>query len=110
MRWRVLLGGHKGRPDTTCVLQPLRRFRLETGGDAVDAITLAGGRWPVGKDMAEVAAAARAVHFGAAHAVGRVLRYGGGPRNGIVEARPAGAALELGPGLEQRLAAADAHE
>src|SRR4029079_16854935 len=60
------------------------------------------------ENMAEMAAATPAMHLGAAHekaAVGRCL-------DRLVErrpeARPAGAAVELGAGLEQRLTAAGA--
>src|SRR5581483_10330303 len=56
------------------------------------------------------AAAAAAMHLGAHHAVAAI---GGGFDRvglGIVEARPAGAALELALGPEQRLAAAGAGE
>src|SRR5262249_1162332 len=60
--------------------------------------------------VAEVAAAAAAVHLGAAHAVAVVLRRLHRARLRIVEARPAGAAVELALGAKQRLAAAGAAE
>src|SRR5262245_47879741 len=57
-----------------------------------------------------MAAAAAAMHFGAHHAVAAVLGALHRARDRIVEARPAGAALELLLGHEQRLAAARAGE
>ncbi|CAH2401244.1 hypothetical protein MES5069_280021 [Mesorhizobium escarrei] len=82
--------------------------RLEFQRDPVDAIAQAGRRRAVLEDVAEMAAAAGAVAFGADHAVaavdGRLDRTG----HRIVEAWPAGAALELQLGFEQGLVAADA--
>src|SRR5262245_13087852 len=83
---------------------------LEREGDAVDAVAQAGGRRAVGEHMAQVAAAAAAVHLRAHHEVAAVLGGLHGARLRIVEARPAGAALELGLGNEQRLSAAGALE
>src|SRR4051794_24448429 len=57
-----------------------------------------------------MAAATAAMHLGARHAVAAVRRRFDRARLGIVEARPAGAALELAPGDEQLLPAADARE
>src|SRR5580704_18518188 len=68
------------------------------------------GRRAVVEDVAEMAAAAAAVHFGALHAPAAV---GGGidrARLRIVKTRPAGAALEFLLRGEQRLPAADAGE
>src|SRR5262249_26133948 len=62
------------------------------------------------KDMTEMTAAAAAMHFGADHAVTAVGRGLDRAWLGIVEARPAGAALELGLGDEQFLAAAGAEK
>src|ERR1700691_3421873 len=58
--------------------------------------------------MAEVRSAARAMHLGARHAVAAVDRGLDRARHGIVEARPAGAALKFLLRFEQRLAAARA--
>src|SRR5690242_8806677 len=69
-----------------------------------------GRRRTVFKYMAEMTAALAAVDLGADHAValiGRALDCAG---LGIVEARPASAALELGLGGEQLLPAAGAIE
>src|SRR5271154_5252760 len=60
--------------------------------------------------MAEVAAAAAAMHLGADHAVGPVGRGLDRSRDRIVEARPASAALELLLRVEQRLVAPGAIE
>src|SRR5438105_4219067 len=85
-------------------------LRLEIQRDAIDAIAQMRGRWSVLEHVAKMAPAAAAMHFRARHpeaAIGRGLDRA---RNRIVEARPAGAALELGLGDEQRLFAARAGE
>src|ERR1700722_17418251 len=87
-----------------------RSVRLEVHRHPVDALALVGRRRTVREDVAEMAAAAAAIHLGADHAVAPVLDGLGGAGLGIVEARPAGAALELGVRLEQGLAAARARE
>src|SRR5262249_57903684 len=81
-------------------------LRLEVQCHAVDAITQMCGWRPVLEHMAEMAAAAAAVHFRAHHpeaAIGCGLDRA---RNRVIEARPAGAALELRLRHEQRLLAA----
>src|SRR5205807_7515955 len=62
-----------------------------------------------GEDVAQVGAAGAADHLGADHAVGAIgaLVHVLGV-DWLVEAGPAGAGLELGLGVEERLAAADA--
>src|SRR6185503_4372932 len=85
-------------------------LRLEAHGHAVDAIAQAGGRRAIGKHMTEMAAAARAVDLGTYHAVAGILAGEEGAGQGIEEARPPGPALELGAGVEQRLAASGAYE
>src|SRR5215471_6927810 len=76
--------------------------RLERESETVHAIALAGWRRAVGKDMAEMAAALRTVDARTNHAERAVLL----DPNRIVErgpeARPAGAAVELGIGREKR--------
>src|SRR5262245_8935911 len=57
-----------------------------------------------------MAAAAAAMHLRADHAVAAVLGRLDGVGHGVVEARPAGAALELPLGDEQRLVTAGAGE
>src|SRR5580693_3754815 len=66
------------------------------------------GRRAVVEDVAEMAAAAAAVHLGAHHAPAAVARGIDRARLRIVETRPAGAALELLLRGEQRLPAAGA--
>src|SRR5205807_2365503 len=76
--------------------------------DAVHTIALTGRRRPVLEDMAEMTTATLAVHLGADHekaAVGRRFDRGVERRR---EARPAGAAVEFGAGVEHRLPAAGA--
>src|ERR1041384_307091 len=80
-------------------------FGLEIHRHAVDAIAQSGRRRAVREDMAEMAAAAAAMHLGAHHAVAHVARLLDRTRLRIVEARPAGAALELLLRPEQRLPA-----
>src|SRR5436305_14299463 len=70
-------------------------FRLESHRYAVDAIAQSGRRRAVRKDMTQMAAATAAIHLGADHTVGAVLGFLDRARFRIVEARPAGAALEL---------------
>src|SRR5215510_11440743 len=85
-------------------------LRLEIHRHAIDAIAQMSRRRPVLEDVAEMAAAAAAMHLGAHHPVAAV---GGGLDRAllrIVEARPAGTALELRLRHEQRLPAADAGE
>src|SRR5262249_38602504 len=52
--------------------------------------------------VAEVAAAAAAMHLGAQHQQRAIVRGADGILQRLVEARPAGAAVELGLGGEQR--------
>src|SRR5262245_33646997 len=88
----------------------LPSLRLEVHGDAIDAVAQVRRRRAVLEYVAEMAAAAAAMHLGAHHAVAAVLGALHRARDRIVEARPAGAALELLLGDEQRLAAARAGE
>ena len=77
---------------------------------AVHAIPLAGRLGPVVEHMAKVSAAARAMHLHARHhhpAIGLGAHRLG---QGCPEARPAGAALELGLAAEQRVRASRAGE
>src|SRR6476620_12435632 len=70
-------------------------LRLELHGDAVDAVAQTGRRRPVLEHVSEMAATAAAMHLSAYHAVACVRRRLDRAGRGIVEARPAGAALEL---------------
>src|SRR5579864_1794849 len=74
--------------------------------DAVHAITLAGRCRPVIEDMAEMPAAAPAMHLGANHEKAPVARRFDRFVERRGEARPAGAAVELAAGVKQRLSAA----
>ncbi len=70
--------------------------RLERQRDAVHTVAQSGGRGSIFEDMAKVAFAPGAVHFGPHHAV---LPIGGrfdGAFNRHEETGPAGAAVELG--------------
>src|SRR5579862_3916490 len=76
--------------------------RDELHRHAVHAIAQAGRLRPVVEDMAEMAGAARAVDLGAGHQQAPVTSLADRPGKMIVEARPAGAAVELGRRGEQR--------
>src|SRR5689334_23959918 len=73
--------------------------------DAIDAIAQMSRRRSVVEDMAEIAPAAAAVHLVAHHAVAVVRLAFDRARQRIVEARPAGPALEFHLGYEQGLVA-----
>src|SRR4051794_40046704 len=85
-------------------------LRLEIHRDAIDAIAQSGRRRAVREDVAEVAAAAAAMAFGAHHAIGMVVRFLERAGLRIVEARPAGAAFEFLLRFEQLLPAPRAGE
>src|SRR5262245_4794628 len=87
-----------------------RSLRLKIHRHAVDAIAQVRRRRAVLEYVAEMAAAAAAMHLGADHAVARVGRGLDSARHRVVEARPAGAALEFLLRHEQRLPAAGAAE
>ena len=75
---------------------------------AVHAVAQAGGLGPVVEHVAEMAAAATAMHLGAQHEQAAVAGGADGVVERRVEAGPAGAAVELGGGGEQRQVAAGA--
>src|SRR5208283_5916774 len=85
-----------------------RLFGLEVHRHAVDAVAQMRRRRAVLEDVAEMAAAAAAMHLGAHHAVAAIGRGLDRAGHRIFEARPAGAALEFLLGGEQRLTAAGA--
>src|SRR5689334_3881118 len=70
--------------------------RLELQGDAVHAITLAGRLGTIVEDVAQMPAAAAAMHFGPRQEQLEVPRRLDRALDGREEARPAGAAVELG--------------
>src|SRR3546814_17702219 len=83
--------------------------RIQLQRRRIDAIAQAGRLRPIRKHVAEMCVTARAQYLDAAHAVRAVLaRNHCFIRGRIEEARPAGAGLELGVGIEQRQIAADA--
>src|SRR5690606_10112268 len=98
----------------TCVIslsastdrRALRRCRMEGQRRAVYAVAQAGRRRAVVEDMAEMTAAAAAMHFGADHAEGRIPAFPHSLGNLAPEARPSGAGLELGLGRIDRQVAA----
>ncbi len=73
-----------------------RRRRVEDQAKAVDAVAQSGRLRAVVEDVAEMSAAAAAMHLGADHAVGAILGLADIAFDRLVEARPARAALELG--------------
>src|SRR5688572_25698183 len=83
-------------------------LRLELQRHSVHAVSLPRLRRAIVEDVAEVAAALPAMDFRARHEVALVGTGADGVRHRAIEARPAGAALELRAGLEQRRAAAGA--
>src|SRR5438309_384093 len=84
--------------------------RTEGEGEAVHAIAKAGRLRAVVEEMAEVATAAAAENLGALHAEGAVGALGDRMGERLPEARPTGAAFELGRGSEERQGAAGAGE
>src|SRR5665213_124125 len=99
----------RGRTETRCPLflaaapygaapgsSWLLAFGFEVQRRAIDAIALAGGLWPVRKDMAQMAAAAGAIDLRAGHAVAGVAfdfhRLG----HGRIEAGPTRTAFIFG--------------
>src|SRR5580704_15660512 len=93
-------------PDVQC--RGGRSFRLEVRGHAVDAIAQVRRRRPVLEHVAEMAAAAAAMHFGTFHTPAAVGRGFDRAWHRIVETRPAGAAFEFRLGPEKLLIAAGA--
>src|SRR3546814_3704468 len=76
---------------------------------AVDAIAQAVGSRTVGEDMAEVAFALGAAHFGADHAVARIAMFAHrAALGGRGVTRPARPAVIFGAAVEQRRAASGA--
>src|SRR5580692_1669602 len=77
---------------------------------AVHAVAQAGRLRPVVEDVTEMAAAAAAMNFGPQHPEGAVFGLADRVVERLIEARPAGAALEFGLRGEQRQVAAGAGE
>src|SRR4051794_13038176 len=83
---------------------------MEDQPETVDAVAQSGRLGTVVEDVAEMAAAAPAMHLGPEHAKGAILGLADIALDRLVEARPARAALEFGVGGEQRQVAAGAGE
>src|SRR5262245_15612497 len=84
--------------------------RDEFQRSAIDAVAQAGRRRTVIEHMAEMTAAAAAMNLVAHHTEGVVGVGLNRPFNGLVEARPAGAAVELGLRIEEWQVASGAGE
>src|SRR5215472_12530629 len=84
--------------------------RLEPQRDAVHAVAQPGRLRAVLEHVPEMAPAAAAMHLVAYHEVGGVARGGDRVLERLPEARPAGVAVELGRGGEQRQVAARARK
>src|SRR5271154_6407423 len=83
---------------------------MEHQRETVHAVAQSGRLRAVVKNVAEMAAAAPAMNFGAGHAEARVLGFTDRILQRLIKARPSGAALELGLRGEQRQVAAGAGE
>ena len=83
-------------------------LRLEVQRGRIHAVAQARVGGPVGKHVAQVGAALGADGLGAHHAVAGVGDFLDGAGHRLREARPAAAGVELGGGIEQLGAAADA--
>src|SRR5579872_5942417 len=105
----LLQGEASAKRETPAPLSGGRR-RLEGQREAVHAIAQACRLGSIIEDMAEMAVAAPATYRGADHAEGTVLVGADRIVERGPEARPAGAAVELGRGGEQVEVAAGAGE
>src|ERR1700761_882075 len=80
--------------------------RLEGHRDAIHAIAQTGRRWSIVEHVAEVASASAAQNFGANHAQAGIWAFEHRVVDGLPEARPSGATVELGfRGVEVQRAA-----
>jgi hypothetical protein len=98
----------QARPNVTMPRRALIRQKIHRG--AVDAIAQKCRRRPIRKDVAQMAAAAAAMHLRPRHAMASILGALHGAFEGIVEARPAGAAFEFFGRDEKALATSGADE
>src|SRR6202040_3059614 len=99
---RATIAGRKSRLGAKQASGRRRRRRMKYQRVAVHAVAQSGRLRPIVEDVTEMAAAAAAVHFGAQNAEGAVFGLADGIVERLIEARPAGAALELGLRGEQR--------
>ncbi len=97
----LLLGKHQRRQGLP--------FGDENHGDGIHTVAQVGGWRPVFEDMAEMATAASAVHFGSWHEQFAIDSCADVVRgNGFKKGRPAGAAVELRLGDEEDVVATGA--
>src|SRR6266516_1832931 len=89
-------------------LRARRRAGLEFQRGSVHAVALSGRLRAVVEDVAEMAAAAAAMHFGSRKDEAVIVRSADRVLDRREEARPPGAAVELGFGAEQRQIASGA--
>src|ERR1700743_2270431 len=73
-----------------------RLRRVELQRETIHAVAQTGWLRAVVEHVAEMAAAAAAMNFAAHHAEGAIFPFAHGVIQRLIEARPAGAALELG--------------
>src|SRR6516162_9030193 len=85
-------------------------LRPEIHSHAVDAIAQMGRRRAIFENMAEMAAAAAAMHFGAGHPIAAIDRGLDRAGKRMVEARPSGSTFGFRARYEQRLTATGAFE
>ena len=83
-------------------------FRLEVQRHAIDAVPKTCRARAIFEHMPEVTLAAGAMDLGTDHSVGAIRRGFNGILNGLPEARPSSAAVELGPRCEELLTASRA--
>lgn len=84
--------------------------RFKGHGYAVDAITPKGWRRSIGKDVAQMATASAAMHFGSHHPEAPILGGFDSSRHRCIETGPARAAFEFRTGFEKGLVASHAQE
>src|SRR5579859_2988379 len=83
---------------------------MELQRETIHAVAQSGRLRTIVEHVSEVAAAATAMHFDALHPEGAVLARADRIRKRLIEARPSGAALELGFGGKQRQVTSGAGE
>src|SRR6202011_2861118 len=92
---RATIAGRKSRLGAKQASGSRWRRRMKYQGVAVHAVAQSGRLRPVVEDVPEMAAAAAGMHLGPQHAEGAVFGLADGIVERLVEARPAGPALEL---------------
>src|SRR5688500_13136758 len=98
-----MAGRHSGSPVAGASLLDRLPLLEKLQGDGIEAISEPRRRRPVGEDVAEMPVAARAANLGPHHAVAAIVDLADMIGvEGLGEAGPAGAALELAAGAEER--------